>query len=101
MSSATDSSEPLLAGHPEHDDIDLSPRPKRPSLLQSRYVVACALYASIGGLIFGYGKPNLNTEYTNSRPRNRLCNSRHAAFPLTLPNGSPNEGHADLVPRTR
>jgi MFS family permease len=56
MSSANDSSEPLLAGHADHDDIDLSPSPKRPSLFQSRYVVACALYASIGGLIFGYGK---------------------------------------------
>jgi MFS family permease len=58
MSSANDdapSSEPLLAGHAEDDDVDLSPRTKRPSLLQSRYVVACALYASLGGLIFGYG----------------------------------------------
>jgi hypothetical protein len=69
MPSANDdvpSSEPLLADDDLHasgdDDIDLSPPIKRPSLLQSRYVVACALYASIGGLIFGYGATSLQTE---------------------------------------
>jgi hypothetical protein len=30
----------------------------RPSLVHSKYVVACALFSSIGGLIFGYGPPS-------------------------------------------
>jgi hypothetical protein len=63
-------SEPLLSSqHPEDDPFDpLSPvsSTKPPettipctALFRSKYVIACALFASIGGLIFGYGIPSL------------------------------------------
>lgn len=59
-------SEPLLSSHhygEEHtseafNDSD-RPKPRNSGtvgdLLRSKYVVGCALFSSIGGLIFGYG----------------------------------------------
>ena len=66
----THSSEPLLADDIEGNvdesiDPSISSKPPRQSnftqLLSSKYVVACALFSSIGGLIFGYGThPDVN-----------------------------------------
>jgi MFS family permease len=71
----THSSEPLLADNIEDNadesiDPSISSKPPRQSnftqLLSSKYVVACALFSSIGGLIFGYGiHPNVKPQLTH------------------------------------
>jgi hypothetical protein len=58
-------SEPLLSSHQDEDedfdpldDDELSKSREAGGisrLLRSKYVVGCALFSSIGGLIFGYG----------------------------------------------
>jgi hypothetical protein len=63
-------SEPLLSSHHDDQDEDFDPldnvsRSKSREgssfnrLLRSKYVVGCALFSSIGGLIFGYGTVSL------------------------------------------
>ena len=58
-------SEPLLSSQQDEnedfdplDDVELSKSRETGGishLLRSKYVVGCALFSSIGGLIFGYG----------------------------------------------
>jgi hypothetical protein len=99
-------SEPLLDEAEPFDplDNDIPVKPAEPgalkTLLRSKYVIVCALFSSLGGLIFGYGIPLPNTILI-SRPRHRLCDPHHAALQRTLPPDSTHERHAHLFPRTR
>ena len=124
-------SEPLLSSEQFEDDI-LNPvndnyiskdreNDTLTTLFHSKYVVACALFASIGGLIFGYGAsfpphqfPQPLLQFPHHiynlqpivltilhRPRNRLSNPHHASFPIPFPLNSPQKGSLNLHPRTR
>jgi hypothetical protein len=64
-------SEPLLSSHQTQEDEDFDPLDNALSsksresngigrLFRSKYVVRCALFSSIGGLIFGYGTISIN-----------------------------------------
>jgi hypothetical protein len=100
-------SEPLLSE--EEEDFDALQDDSRfkadgssefRGLLASKYVVGCALFSSIGGLIFGYGIPS-EPLASNSRPRSRLCDSGDAILQCALSFDSIDERDAHLLPRTR
>src|ERR1700737_1014432 len=83
-------SEPLLSEEDEDfDTLQDDSRSKADGasgfrgLLASKYVVGCALFSSIGGLIFGYGITS-NSLTSNSRPRSRLCDSGDAILQCAL-----------------
>ena len=68
-------------------------------LLRSKYVVGCALFSSIGGLIFGYGIAFVCL--LTIRSRNCVGYFNHAIFQITLPFDSVDERNAHILSRVR
>lgn len=96
--------QPLLHEEESLDTLDrYSSARKGPfdlkTFLNQKYVVACALFSSIGGLIFGYGTSVL--EMANNRPRNRLGDSRDAPFQRPISINTSYERSLNIFPGTR